>query len=572
MGVEERGPGVDLGLELRIGVLEAELADIEVLRHLSRERHDAREVAGPEPMRRKPPRVHPHHRRQVAARRDACQEHLFRVAAVARDVREGPGDGRRRVGQAVRRLHRVVVRPQQAVPRAHEHDGVMSLRLLGPRRKLFRAARQAAPVHVDDDRAVRCVRRPFDIQDAVRGRPRIADVPLDSECASSRGRPFSQADLLHGLHRTGSDEGRAAGEVGAEVGRVAEVGEIDPEQRGRPDARLQVAAFRVQVVEILAQAVDAVVLLVRPPPAPLPPPRKLALHVRHLALLQRRKFRRRRLREPNRKAPPVDLQGLADRDEPRAEARRLEGVVLLQRGEHPVLRQAERPLHAVVGDAPRRHRVAPGLLEEDPRLRLAAADERNEPVGPGVELLRVHAVCALFLERHDIPGLRGEHFRQIRLSAISEVGAPCGIGKRRRAVHPVVAERVTADRENRQVERTSRRPGDLRELRHQRLRVAVADRQDPERALPRPARLRLAAVYTRADRTDNQEAENEKSPSPPPAGMRVHCMLCLHAAIIARDRENGQDPAEMKVKRNSHPVGVQIHPLSGWWAPLDSDQ
>ena len=54
MGVEERGPGVDLGLELRIGVLEAERADIEVLRHLSRERHDAREVAGPEPMRRKP--------------------------------------------------------------------------------------------------------------------------------------------------------------------------------------------------------------------------------------------------------------------------------------------------------------------------------------------------------------------------------------------------------------------------------------------------------------------------------------------------------------------------------------
>ena len=30
--------------------------------------------------------------------------------------------------------------------------------------------------------------------------------------------------------------------------------------------------------------------------------------------------------------------------------------------------------------------------------------------------------------------------------------------------------------------------------------------------------------------------------------------------------------AAVKVKRNSHLVGVQIHPLSGWWAPLDSDQ
>ena len=134
------------------------------------------------------------------------------------------------------------------------------------------------------------------------------------------------------------------------------------QRRSPPDAtRLQVTPFRVEVLKVLTQTVDAVVALPRLPLPPIPPARKLTRQIRHLAVLQCREFGLRRLHEPDGQPFAVELQRRADGNDPRAEPFRLNGVVLLQRGGHLVLREAQRPLHAFVRDAVRRDRVAPGL-------------------------------------------------------------------------------------------------------------------------------------------------------------------------------------------------------------------
>ena len=138
-------------------------------------------------------------------------------------------------------------------------------------------------------------------------------------------------------------------------------------------------------------------------------------------------------------------------------------------------------------------------MEVEAGLRLSLADEFDETVRPRIEAGGAHAVRALLLERHDVPRAVGQHLGQVGPATLDRIRPHGRVPQRVFAVHPVVAEGLPANGEDREVELDARGRREARQLGLERLRVAVADREHAQR-------LRLdGADRGQAQREDGNE-------------------------------------------------------------------
>ena len=170
--VVERRARIDLRLVNVVRILRRP-PDAEVLRDLSRDRHDAAEVRVLHPVLRENRRVEPEHEREVRARGMSREEYLLRVAAELLGVVRRPPDRARRVVPDVLDLRLA----EEAVVGAHDDERRRSLEEgLGHRRAVARL--QSATVEPNEHRRARCAgTRPRHRDDVLR-RGTVAEVVL----------------------------------------------------------------------------------------------------------------------------------------------------------------------------------------------------------------------------------------------------------------------------------------------------------------------------------------------------------------------------------------------------------
>ena len=126
--IVERRPLIHFRRVARIFVLEPDFADVEMLGHLPGKRYDSRQICRFQVMFRQPSVVQAYHCRKIPARRNAGNEHLLRIAAVAGYVLERPRDRRCRIAYSL--CGGGVC--EQSVSTGNESNGIILARLLRP--------------------------------------------------------------------------------------------------------------------------------------------------------------------------------------------------------------------------------------------------------------------------------------------------------------------------------------------------------------------------------------------------------------------------------------------------------